>query len=62
MKTYGYNRIKLSDHCTVGELIALAQSLRDDPANANKGGGIWLYDAKTRRRLDNIAWAIRNVS
>lgn len=60
MRTYGYDRIKLSDHYTVGELVSLAQALRDDPANRDDSDSVWIYDAKTRHRLDNISWAISN--
>lgn len=62
MKTYGYDRIKLSDHYTVGELCSLAQGLRDDPINLDHSDSVQIYNAKTRRRLDNISWAIRNIS
>lgn len=62
MRTYGYNACKMADNMTFEELTAMANRLRDDPANANpqhaNGNSIYLYTKATHKRLDAIAWAI----
>lgn len=59
-----WNATRLYRENTADQLVALAASLRDNPANANParavdpGASIWLYTKETHRRLDAIAQAI----
>lgn len=57
-KTYGYDRVKLSEAYPVSVLVEMAQEIRDDLSSANDGP-IFLYNKNARRKLDNISWAIR---
>ena len=54
--------ISLYRRYTMAELTAMQKAICDDPANANPGhtggGSIYLYTAKARKKLDDIAWAI----
>lgn len=45
---------------SVAELHARREAIVNDSANWNTGGGIYLYKPAARRKLDDIAWAIRN--
>lgn len=65
IRTYGYDRVKMAENLSIEQLVALQESLTSDPANrtnARYWGGtedtIWLYNKKTRTKLDNISWAI----
>ena len=40
---------------TTKELLELGEKLRSDPNNRNTSGGIFLYNASTRKKLDKIA-------
>lgn len=48
--------VRLYERHTTPELVAMAQALRDDPAN--RAEGLYLYTPQTRRKLDAIAQAI----
>jgi hypothetical protein len=50
------NSVRLYERHTTPELVAMAQALRDDPAN--RAQGLYLYTPQTRRKLDAIAQAI----
>lgn len=64
MRTYGYNRVKMAENLTLEQLTVLADSLRNDPKNANplradgRSGSIWLFTKATHKSLDAIAWAV----
>lgn len=45
------------DGLTTEQLVALRCELEADPANKNKSG-IWIYNAKTRKKFDAIDLAI----
>lgn len=60
-RKYGHDRVKLSGAYPVSVLVEMAQEIRDDPKSTNDGP-IFLYNKAARRKLDNIAWAIRNAS
>lgn len=62
-RTYGYDRVKLADAYSVAELIAMAEAIRQDPANLDPGygkGGLHVHTPAARKKLDNLSWAIRN--
>lgn len=46
------------------ELVAMDKALRDDPANLTpvgpdgKRGGIYIHNKVTRKKFDDISWAI----
>ena len=48
---------------TQTELTAMQQAITSDPASQNPDaanhGSIWLYTPKARKKLEDIAWAIR---
>ena len=45
---------------TQAELTAMQQAIRDDPAcRMPPGSGIHIYTPKARKKLQDIAWAIR---
>jgi len=56
--TCGYDRTKMSEHFTIPQLEAMLHGLRDDPDNRAKKPGIYLFDKKTNKKIDNITWAI----
>lgn len=58
-RTYGYDRVKLSDAYTIEELTEMAREIREDPKNWAEPGGVWIYTRGARTKLDNISWAIR---
>lgn len=41
------------------ELAARREAIVNDPANSS-GGGLYLYRPEARRKLDDLAWAVRN--
>ncbi|VAW38903.1 hypothetical protein MNBD_GAMMA01-1301 [hydrothermal vent metagenome] len=45
---------------TLEELIKLQETISENPNNKNtENGGSWLHDRKTRTKLDDIGWVIR---
>lgn len=67
MKSYGWDRVKLSDAYTREQLHELQKQVEAEHANPRDESGtylengkpsIYLYDKKGRQKLDNIAWAI----
>ena len=43
---------------TMEQLVQLDKSMREDPLNKNTDGGIYLYNKKTRKKMDEISRAI----
>jgi len=56
--TCGYDPTKMADHFTITQLEEMLHRRRDDPDNRAKKPGIYLFDKKTNKRIDNITWAI----
>lgn len=45
---------------TQAELVAMQEAIRSDPANKlPPGSSLYIYTPKARKRLNDIAWAIR---
>lgn len=54
IKTFGYDRLKMTA-LSYEELTALSRQVAEEHACED---GIYLVDAKGRKKLDNIGWAI----
>lgn len=54
-------RTALARKFTVEQLVARARKLENDP-KSHQPDGIHLYTPKVRRKLDDIAWAIRYLT
>lgn len=68
IKTYGFDRIKMTKHLTLEELAQLQKQVKELHANELKDGKyfengtqtISLIDKKGQKKLDQISWAIYN--
>lgn len=58
IKTYNYDRVKLSENYTIDELIKLDNWVKNKPENKNPQGSFNIYTPKAKKILDNIGWAI----
>ena len=61
VKTYGYDRIKMTQNLSLDDLKTLRESVEQDPKNRNPEGSFNIYTDAARKKLDNIAWAVTNV-
>ncbi|WP_010117378.1 hypothetical protein [Acinetobacter sp. P8-3-8] len=68
MKTYGFDRIKLSRNLSIDELLQLEEEVKKASLNEFKDGiyfengkpSIHIYNKNGLKKLDNIGWAIFN--
>ncbi|BBW91794.1 hypothetical protein PS1M3_18810 [Pseudoalteromonas sp. PS1M3] len=56
-KVYGWDRVELSKNYTANELDEWIKELSNDPDNQVKDG-IYQLDAKTRKKIDELTWAV----
>ncbi|WPJ21802.1 DdrB-like ParB superfamily domain [Pseudoalteromonas phage vB_Pun_Y3] len=56
-KVYGWDRVELSKNYTANELDEWIKELGSDPDNQIKDG-IYQLDAKTRKKIDQLTWAV----
>jgi hypothetical protein len=62
MKTFGYDRVKLSNNYSMEELVKLGEQVTNNPENRNpahlEGKSVYIHTPAARKKLENISWAI----
>lgn len=57
-KNYSWDAVKLAENYTAEELDNWVREIQNDPEYQNKDGGIHLLNAKGRKIIDALTWAV----
>ena len=60
-KSFGWDAYELSRHYTAKELGEWIQELLGDPDNKSLEGGLELYNKTTKKKLDQLSWAVTHI-